>query len=430
MESFVSKVQGKLAQRSIVSVWKDDAISFVFREIPTVVYVTSSKHGRRPVHYQAVLHFQAREEIEDVTFGTVREEWKEYESDEKAVNSITNAVFATTGLDAAKKLLLEVLVAKSLNPEVKGDTISLLGDSKSFNVHLERCYGSSKFYKGEISFRLAGKVVWSNARWRLDEDYELELAVGYALDYAGVTNGMLKEVAMRKFPSIPAEHAGCMGMVKEMLDRYGGPTEVISQIKDSLRAEIEPDVWSYGSLCGRIHSSMGSHAGWTYGKHSYEWAACKTVDMILGTSTVEAYERRTYGLIPKEQADKAAKWWADHLRGKNIRPDPLQVTIATRGLMEVMREELNDQPDTEARADRFERVMSDELQTKIANPHGVGMSVDHDPDDFLWGCWQRSDPDSEDDGFCRFPCKTRMRIFKDKIMVGSTMKREDSDKPI
>lgn len=177
-------------------------------------------------------------------------------------------------------------------------------------------------------------------------------------------------------------------------------------------------------------------ARWTLGqKIDWEWAACRTTDHLLKTKFEERFETRLYGLIPEEQADKAAKWWADHIRGRvphgtGRQPNPLQLEIAFQGLLTALQDNLIEQPDTESRADIFEEILSKKLQAKIAYPRGVSLTTDYNPCRVLAECWKLSNPEDKSDSFGRFPLKTRMKVYKDKVTLGWTTHPEENDKVI
>lgn len=124
-----------------------------------------------------------------------------------------------------------------------------------------------------------------------------------------------------------------------------------------------------------------------------------------------------YGLIPKEQADKAARWWAEQLRGKkkSYPGFPLMGVF----LFEKLEESL---APADQRISRFETLLSHKIQEEIADNYGVTLSTDYDPNGLLYEAWKESETsEARDDGFGRFPIKTIMRVYKDKVLlVGNT----------
>lgn len=120
-----------------------------------------------------------------------------------------------------------------------------------------------------------------------------------------------------------------------------------------------------------------------------------------------------YGFIPKEQADKAAQWWADQLRGKKRKYTELPAIGAL--LFEKLEASL---VPADQRIDKFEELLSRKLQEEVANHYGVTLSVDYDPMGLLYEAWKESaTPGDHDDGFGRFPIKTNMRVYGDKVVL-------------
>ena len=79
--------------------------------------------------------------------------------------------------------------------------------------------------------------------------------------------------------------------------------------------------------------------------------------------------------------------------------------------------------DISPRIDRFKQLLVEQLQNEIMYTFsGVRLKVDYKPEGLLRKCWVLSDPESRDtDGLGRFPFKTTMRIYKEKITINETL---------
>ncbi len=144
----------------------------------------------------------------------------------------------------------------------------------------------------------------------------------------------------------------------------------------------------------------------------------EVVEEVLKYKRRDDKERAEYGFIPKEQAQRAAKWWADQLRGKSPKnifkiPDAPLTGLAVL----LMLEDGLQKKDISPRLDRFEQLIIEGLQQEIATPWGAVLQVDYDPQGLLLWCWQKSRLEDDDSGFGRFPWKTTMRVQKEQILV-------------
>ena len=121
-----------------------------------------------------------------------------------------------------------------------------------------------------------------------------------------------------------------------------------------------------------------------------------------------------FGLVPKEQADRAAKWWSDQLQKKGFknlyRVDEEGIDLVLALEAKLQEKEITD------RIVRFEQLLSEKIQTEIADERGVTLKVDYHPEDLLAEAWEESSTEA-DRGFGRFPWKTQITVYKDRIVL-------------
>lgn len=425
MEACRDKIVELLAKEAVECVVRDDTILFVYRNnIQHSIKVIFSKPTFRPGVGNATLNI-----ISDTPDGWHRSDdttsrWLG-NNFEKAAHKIVEYVVATKELEVGKSLMIKLFSDQNIQARMEGDSI-ILPDNTIIRFRIDAIWSKPR---GEI----LGNHTCST--WILGQD--CEFAVCDIIDSVLGTN-LLHQAALQKVPSFQNELGDCQSSIMTMLKERGIVCTTAPSIKPWQKTVFCPsglinvDIELCSDRIGGVVKINDKCSGrWTIGyKAGSEWAACRTVDTLLGTNLVEEYERKLYGLIPKEQADKAAKWWADQLRGKSPRLNPLQIELVTGGLMSILQSTLQAQSDASSRADRFEILLAVMLQNTIAEPRGVYLSVDYNSCGKLYKCWERSDPDSKDDGFGHFPCKTRMRIYKDKILLGSTLSKEENDKPL
>lgn len=395
-----------------------EILRFTYRRIPATITFTSEPK-RYSKDYQGTIRLDCNvdEKSKDNSFyGTEQAYWENEAEVEPALMKIMEAVRKTRQLDSAKTRLVELFMDRGVSAGIVGDTVSTTRGEFRFIAKVSMDLGEIQGAKES--------AWWDLARG----DYEL--AVRKTVDSVLGTNLFL-ELVKERFPSALGEIKECAHRLVEICQAQGLDaavcTDEMVQISDKktwldITFSIGPSTINDSGIEGRISISGVLQIQWALASgEGYELGLCRLVDRLLGTKLEEKYDIAKYGFVPRETANKAAKWWANALRKEepNLPPGtPLMAEVYASELSHIL-------PgyDKGDRIGRFEAGLAEKLQTTIMSPFGITLSVDYNPCAMLYNCWAASDPESGDDGFMRFPCKTTMKITKEKIEVGSSLSK-------
>lgn len=311
-------------------------------------------------------------------------------------------------LEACKTRLIELVRRVGHSAIIDGDAVKFTGSKTVIDFNFRVSRGD---YYGMI--QLPGKQII----WNLAEG--CEYAMRAVVDNVVAGSSMLYEYATALDVTIPTKMQMAAEKLRELLIGCDKPCRVTNlkgiwsvvclDVVFRLNIEIVG-----GELGCCISAGHNDDYCWTFAKGDYERAACLAIDRRLGTELFEDYERRIYGVVSAESAGRAARWWADALRGKN----PVQVPdyIEKMGGGRVAPMQAIARSTLGERVDRFEKLLAARLCGMTILPDGIKLYVDYHPEGVLADCWRASSIDSIEKLFI-FPLKTCMRITKDQIYV-------------
>ena len=119
--------------------------------------------------------------------------------------------------------------------------------------------------------------------------------------------------------------------------------------------------------------------------------------------------------MKRETAEKAAKWWADHLRnGARLDNGDNSETGAMTLMMALLCQQGERANQNTEQIDSFEAHLADVLMTEGLDSNWVDTYVDYHPDHILSEAAQRAELDL---GMTTLPWKTGMGIRDDVITV-------------